>query len=187
MPKKYYIIGGAILVLLVILGLVFSSGSKGPKQSGEQINLIWWKTFEDNESVADLISQFQSFNKNVTVTFVKKNAEDYEAELVDAIASGRTPDIFSIHNDWLPKHVDKLAPAPENLMSTRAYKETFVDAAAVDFITDNKIYAIPLSVDVLVLYYNKNILNSAGVLVPKTWPELVSVVEKITRQSRPGE
>ena len=187
MPKKYYIIGGAILVLLVILGLVFSSGSKGPKQSGEQINLIWWKTFEDNESVADLISQFQSFNKNVTVTFVKKNAEDYEAELVDAIASGRTPDIFSIHNDWLAKHIDKLSPAPEKLINFRLYKETFVDAVSGDFIKDGKIYAIPLSVDALALYYNKDILNSAGVTtVPKTWDEVVAAVYKITKQTQPG-
>lgn len=187
-PKKYLIIGGAIIVLLIILVAVFVfGGGSGPKRSQEKIELIWWKPFEDNENVSDLISEYQKINKNVTVTFVKKDVADYEAELVDAIASGHTPDIFSIHNDWLPKHIDKLAAMLPDLMTLRNFRETFVDVATADFVKDDKIFALPLSVDVLAMYYNKDILNSAGVTtVPRSWPEVVTAVEKITKQASPG-
>lgn len=188
MNKKYLLIGGGIVILLVLLAVVFfgSGGNSNNSRDQKQIEIIWWKTFEENENVEALIQAYQESRKGITITFVKKDITGYEEELVNAIASGRTPDIFTIHNDWLPKHIDKLAEAPAALMSVKTYKETFLDAASADFVKDGKIYAIPLSVDVLALYYNKDILNSASVLVPKTWPEFVAAVEKITKQSKPG-
>lgn len=187
MNKKYIIIGAAIVILVILaLAVAFGGGSSKKPKDQEQIEIIWWKTFEESENVTPLIEAYQELRQNVVITFVKKDIVDYEQELVDAIASGRTPDIFSIHNDWLAKHIDKLAPAPPSFMNTRDYKETFIDAAADDFIKDGKIYAAPLSVDVLALYYNRDILNSAGALPPKTWPEVVAAVEKITKQSKPG-
>lgn len=190
MNKKYLIIGSAIAVLLVILVVVLFMGggskTKTPKNQAP-VELTWWKTFEESENVTPLIEAYQSSHKNVTIRFVKKNINDYEQELVDTIASGRTPDIFSIHNDWLPKHIDKLSAAPANVVNTRTYKETFVDVVSSDFIKDSKVYAIPLSMDTLALYYNKDLLNSAGIAsVPKTWPEVVTAVEKITKQTNPG-
>lgn len=190
MEKKYYILGGVLVLLLILAGvLFFTTGSKKPPTSnnGGKIELVWWKTFEDSESVQELINDYQTANKNVTITFVKKDTSTYEQDLVNAIAAGTGPDIFSIHNDWIPKHADKTSPAPDALISPRAYKDNFVDVANSDFVKDNKVYAIPLSVDLLALYYNKDILGSLGIAQPPTtWPELVSDVQKITKVSQPG-
>jgi ABC-type glycerol-3-phosphate transport system substrate-binding protein len=187
MNKKYLIIGGVIVLLLLVLGVLLTMGDGGNNQPQQKVELTWWKTFEESENVADLISEYQKTHKNVTISFVKKDIADYEKDLVDAIASGRTPDIFTIHNDWLPKHLDKIAPMPEAAFSVRQFKEIFVDVAAADFIKDNRIYALPMAIDVLVLYYNKDLLNSATIYQPPaTWPELVSAVEKLTKQSQPG-
>lgn len=186
--KKYYIIGAAVLVLLIILGIVFFAGSGDKKPRRGNVELTWWKTFDDQETVSELISEYQKINKGITINFVKKDVVDYEQELLDALAAGRGPDILTIHNDWLPKHMDKLTPAPTDLISLRVFQETFADVVASDFISDGKIYAVPLSLDVLALYYNKDILGSNGISSPpKTWPELVAAVEKITTQSSPGE
>lgn len=188
MEKKYYYIGGGILLLLILAGvLLFSSGGKPPTTSGE-VELTWWKTFEESSNVQDFIADYQTLHKNVRINFVKKDIATYEQDLIDAIASGQGPDIFSLHNDWLPKQSDKIAPMPDNLMSIRTYQETFVNVAASDFIKDNKIYAIPLSVDVLALYYNKDLLGSAGISQPPTtWPAVVANTEKLTKFTQPGQ
>ncbi|HYE22190.1 MAG TPA: extracellular solute-binding protein, partial [Verrucomicrobiae bacterium] len=189
MPKKYLIIGGIIAFFFVILVVSFflpKGGGRAP--AAEPVELIWWKTFEDQENIMELAQAYQAVYKNVTIKFVKKDIATYEQELLDAIAAGRGPDIFTIHNDWLPRHIDKLAPMTPGLMTERQYRETFVDVASEDFIKNSQIYAVPLSVDVLALYYNKDILNSVGISEPpKTWPEVVSAVQKITRQDRNGD
>ena len=167
MEKKYYFIGGGIFGLIVILGLIFffTSGNK-PTSSNEKIELIWWKTFEDTENVEDLIDEYQKKHPNVTINYVKKDVAEYEADLINTIASGNSPDIFTIHNDWLPKHVDKLAAMPESLMTEKQYRDAFVDVASADFIKDGKIYALPMAMDLLVLYYNKDMLVSQKIVNP---------------------
>src|SRR6185295_3261830 len=132
MDKKYYILAGILILLLIVAGfLFFSSGSKTTKNNAK-IELTWWKTFENNENITDFVQDYQALHKNVSINFVKKDVNTYEQELVNAIAAGTGPDILSIHNDWLPKHQDKLAPMPASLMSLRTYKDTFVDVASSD-------------------------------------------------------
>lgn len=189
MEKKYYIIGGVLILLLVLGGvLFFTTGSKPPATNNNgKVELVWWKTFEDSENVQELINDYQAANKNVTITYVKKDPSSYEQDLVNAIAAGTGPDIFSIHNDWTAKHADKATPAPDALISLRAYKDNFADVAYSDFVKDDKVYAVPLSVDLLALYYNKDILGSLGIAQPPaTWPDLVEAVKKITSVAQPG-
>ncbi|OGE80487.1 MAG: hypothetical protein A2660_01345 [Candidatus Doudnabacteria bacterium RIFCSPHIGHO2_01_FULL_45_18] len=189
MDKKYYILGGILVLLLILAGVLFftTSGPKPPSPSTDKLELTWWKTFEDSENVRELLTDYTATHKNVTVKFVKKEASTYEQELINALAAGAGPDIFSIHNDWLPKHADKISPMPDQLMNLRTYKESFVDVATTDFVKDDQIYAIPIAMDVLALYYNKDLLGSSGISQPPaTWPELVSDAQKITKVLKPG-
>jgi len=189
MDKKYYIIGGVLLLLVIVAALLFftSGGTPAKNNPSGQVTLTWWKTFEESGNIQDLISDYQATHKNVVINFVKKNAADYEQELLNAFASGTGPDIFSIHNDWLPKQADRISPMPQTLMSIRNYRETFVDVASNDFVANNNIYAVPMSLDALALYYNKDLLGSAGIAQPPaTWPEVVSDTQKLTKTGSAG-
>lgn len=184
-PKKYFRL---VTILLAVLLTAQSCSLFGGRSSGKQIELTWWKPFDDSRLVQPLLEEFQKKYPNVRVNYVPKNIDTYEDELVNALASGKGPDIFSIHNDWLPKHKEKISPAPETLVSLRDYKQNFAQVASDDFIDDGKIYAIPLAVDVLALYYNKDILASAGIArPPATWEELVNMTPKLTRQDTFGD
>jgi multiple sugar transport system substrate-binding protein len=187
--KKYLVIGGAVLVIfiLIIASILLVGNQGGGRQNQEQIELVWWKTFQDSNQMNTLIEQYQKARPNVTIKYTKKSITDYETDLLNAFASGNAPDIFTIHNDWLPKHMDKMAPMPNALMTERQYRDTFVDVAADDFVKDGKIYGVPLSVDVMALFYNKDILGSAGIFNPPvTWRDVVSASQKITRQDNSG-
>ena len=187
MSKKYYIIGGVILLLLIVLvAVLFLSPKKQTTPQGE-VTLTWWKTFETSENIQPLIDDYQAAHPNVTINYVKKDVGTYSQDLLNAYASGNAPDILSIHNDWLPGQIDKLAPEPANMMNVRQYNSTFADVASTDFIKNDKIYAVPMNIDLLALYYNKDLLNSSGIVTPPaTWKDVVSDVQKITKLNKPS-
>src|SRR3989344_8383324 len=159
-------------ILIPLLAVIFTAAScgLGPKTSGPRIELVWWKVFDDSSQVGLLIEQFEKANPGTTIKFVQKDIETYEEELLDALAAGEGPDIFSIHNDWLPKHQAKMTPAPEKIFGLKDLRQNFVETAETDLTADSQVYALPLAVDVLALYYNKDLLASAGLaLPPATW------------------
>lgn len=172
--------------ILAISFLAISCG--GPKgTSNQQVTLKIWKPFTSSQDMDVLISAYQAKHPNVQIEYTKKNIDNYEADLLDALAAGKGPDIFSINNNWLPKYLDKTTPSPDAAFTFKDYKETFVDTVVTDFTKNNKIYGVALNVDSLGLYYNKDLLGSAGIAVPpKTWDELSTDAQKITRQDRTG-
>jgi len=57
-----------------------------------------------------------------------------------------------------------------------------------DFVFNNQIYGLPLYVDTLALFYNKDIFNSAGITrPPQDWEEFNSDIETITRLDNSGQ
>ncbi|MDB4939775.1 MAG: hypothetical protein JWO40_200 [Candidatus Doudnabacteria bacterium] len=181
---KWYWIGGVVALALIVLFFVsLYNSTKTPTSSvsSAPFKLVVWGTFEDTENMAPFISDFEQKYKGAQIEYTQKNAQDYETDLLNALAAGTGPDIFVIHNDWLPKYQDKLIEAPKEAFTVKSYKDTFVDVASDDFVSNGKVYAAPLSVDSLALYYNKDILGSAGIALPaKTWDDLKRDVKKIT-------
>jgi len=80
----------------------------------------------------------------------------------------------------------------EPALSMRALKTDFVDTVVQDVVrpyqpnakaaVSDRIYGLPLSVDSLALYYNKELLNAAGFPEPpKTWAQFQEQASKLTR------
>ncbi len=182
MDKTKLIIFASIGAVVLIVGVaIWVNPCKEAKPA--PATLEFWSVFDDSEIYRPLISQFQELYPYITINYYKKNISSYEQELVDALAAGRGPDVFSIHNTWLPKHKDKLAAAPTTLITPKRFGEVFVDVCAQDFIDGGQVYAFPLAVDSLALFYNKELLNSAGITTPpRTWSEFNLAVEKLTKR-----
>lgn len=179
--------GGIVIILILgILG-VLPIFKKSGGFSSEQVKLEIWGVFDNEEVFKPVIKAFIKEHKNFEIKYIKKPYQTYEKELIDALASGRGPDIFMVHNTWLLKHGDKLSPAPQGLFSIKDYRNEFVDVVSYDFIYNNYIYAVPLYVDTLALFWNKDIFNSFGLPEPpKTWEDLVSIVPQLIRKDEMG-
>jgi len=67
------------------------------------------------------------------------------------------------------------------------YQATFVDVAFDDFVSEGLVYGMPLYVDTLALFYNKDHFYSANIAQPpSTWREFVDVVRKLRRINSDG-
>lgn len=182
--NQIFIIGGAIAIVGFFI-LVVISGLRSPtiKGGGE---LEFWSPIDSRAIFQDIMDSFAEATKgNIFVkTFVKKNLDTYEQELIDALAAGKGPDVFLIPNSWIAKHKDKIRPLPvgAGFMTIRQFQDFFVDVAASDLIINNQIYGLPLFLDTLALFYNKDLMASAGIAVPpKTWSEFQLASRKMTK------
>jgi multiple sugar transport system substrate-binding protein len=178
-------------LLLALLGITLLAagcgGSTSSSGSNKQVILNFWDPFETSENFQPLITAYEQLHPNVQIIYTKKDITTYPSDVLDALASGNGPDIFSINNAWLPEYKDKVAPATTTTYSFTDYKNSFVDAAVNDFTINQQVYGVPLYVDSLALYYNKDILGSAGIATPpKTWDELSADVQKIKRADKTG-
>lgn len=177
----------SILVVLLSVFLVSAGCGGGNNNSGPKVTLTIWKPFVDSDKMGVIIQAYKKVRPNVTIEYTKKNIENYEADLLNALAAGTGPDIFSINNTWLPIYLDKITPAPEKTYTLKEYRDAFVDVVSQDFIKDDKIYGTALWVDSLGLYYNKDILGTNGIATPpKTWDELAGDVREIAIQEQDG-
>ena len=187
------LVGGiAVLVFLTLILVLRNLGGGG--RTGPRVAVEFWGVFDDRSDFDKVIRDFQALNQNVTVVYRQFSFEDYEREVVNALAGGTGPDVWMIHHTWLPKHIDKLIPLPENipgldqpLITFRDFQNQFVEVAVNDLTTDSQTYAMPLYVDTLALYYNRDLFNNAGITVPpKNWEEFNSAVERLTKLDASG-
>ena len=107
---------------------------------------------------------FKNIRKN-TAQFVLniKNSRSaaFEDLLVNEIAEGEGLGYFYLHNTWLPRHIKKIVPLQSETLIPEKFTEIFANVSKQDFVQPDpkdgaqKIYALPLYVDTLALYYNK--------------------------------
>lgn len=191
--KVYYILVASIAVAVFLTVILILRGIGGGTL--QTATLEFWGVFDDRNAFDKVIRDFQTQNPGIKVLYRQFSYEEYERSLIDALASGTGPDIMMIQNTWLPKHGDKLRALPEKipgeklpLATIQSYKADFVDVAFNDFVFNGQIYALPLYVDTLALFYNKDIFNSAGITrPPQDWEEFNSDVETITRLDSGGQ
>ncbi len=183
-----------VLVLILLDVIPGRKPSRIPKTTLEV-----WGVFDDRTTFEALFGGFigQEFYKNVTINYSEKFIDEYEDDLINTLAEGRGPDIFMIHNTWLPKHRSKIDPWLQDEIiwngsllgpvSARDYQITFVDVASNDFVRNQRIYAFPLYIDTLALFYNKDMFNTAGIPEPpRTWKELEEAARTLTRYGADG-
>jgi len=177
---------------LMVTALLFFSGCGEPKQAQPQYKLtleVWG--FDDGDVLVEAFANYKKLYPAIKEINYKKqtiNAVSYKEELLDALAAGKGPDIFLIHNAWLPTFKDKIIEAPADVISEQRVKNNFVDVVLADFVEGGKIFALPLSVDSLALYYNKDLLNEAGITGPPAdWDSFVSDARKMTKIDNTGQ
>ena len=166
----------------VIPGVKSCGGEEGPAitTEPEQIALEFWNVFEDTDVYQPLIEKFEASHPGVTIEYRKKLFGSYERDLKNAFAPGGGPDIFTIHNTWLPLQKSNIAPVEDDQFALAQMRRDFPDVVQFDFIDEGSIYALPLFVDTLALFYNSAYFENTGLVgPPETWDEFTEYVQTL--------
>ncbi len=201
------------IALLLALGAGCFGG--GSAASVEEIELNYWRVYDNEEAFEEIIKAYETLHPNVKINYRRLRSDEYEDELIRAIAEGKGPDIFSVHNTKIGEFESLMLPLPPSVrvayletkgtlrketvlvervqatLSQKALSERYVDVVLSDVLRSYRpdpevdpqlrVFGLPLSVDTLVMLYNKDLTNAAGVsTVPTTWDEFQEAVRKLT-------
>ncbi|MBI4136186.1 MAG: extracellular solute-binding protein [Candidatus Vogelbacteria bacterium] len=164
---------GLFLLFLIIGTLIFAGILPGfrPPAGGAAGELAVWGTVPET-ALRPIIDQFNKDYKDYfTLRYEEKASANFEREFVEAKADNRAPDLLFLPHELAFTQRARLAPLPPDFFSLRQFRDTFIDAG--ELLTDGAgVLALPLVVDPLVMYYNKNLLAEAGLpSPPRTWTE----------------
>ena len=189
-----------LLALVMVLSLAACGGDKGGETtpppadsgntdtqtppadsgSGEKIDLnviaaeygtqtkAWWADFQD---------EFNASHEDINLVVEVISWNDISTVVNTCISGDAAPDILNIDLFAAYQADDLLLPA-EDYVSPETYAKlypAFLDQSVVD----GTVWAIPDLASARAMYYNKDILEAAGVEPPTTWEELKTACQKI--------
>ncbi|GAB4270364.1 MAG: maltose/maltodextrin ABC transporter substrate-binding protein MalE [Candidatus Rifleibacteriota bacterium] len=177
-------------VFLVGLLCVFSILGCGDNQKknngGEKVTLVFWNTMEGPEArvMPELIKEFEENNPDIKIE--SKYIDFYKAreKFKESIKSGAGPDLMRADRFWLPGFVAQSAIAEINPESIKEEIEDMVPIAQGVVTLNGKYWAIPISVDCLAMFYNKQHFKEKGLKVPQNFDEFTEAAEKLTDSSK---
>lgn len=171
----------AILILFglaIVGGVIAFSVYKG--SGGQTIDLSVWGVMPQTTWNAWYSSSPIAQNNLYRITYTTVSEQNFDNELINALAEGRGPDIVIAFHDRLLKNQTKLLPIPYTSFSKRDYQNTFIDASSALMTTEGEI-AVPLLIDPLVLFHNKDTFASYSLVEPPTlWEQMYPLAQGMT-------
>jgi len=156
----------------------------------EPVEITFWHAMSgaNEEAIQKITDNFMAQNKNVTVKLENqgKYLELFD-KLMASAKSGQMPTISQVYSNRLSWYVSKdLVADLKPYMAdgeTGFTKEDYSDIPEMflaDGIWNDKQFAMPFNKSQMVLYYNVEMFEKAGVKVPTNWEEWKSAAKKLT-------
>lgn len=182
--SKFQIILLTVFGLFIILAVAVFALYRGGASSAVTVTV--WGDISTRDFSVLLNSPNFSQNQPGTIQYVEKSAATIETEFTEALARGTGPDLIILTQDKIWKERSKLIPIPFNSYSQRDFQSSFIEEAEL-FMDANGIYALPVTVDPLVLYYNRDLLSAAGHARPiEYWDEIYAAALNLSKRNAGG-
>ena len=183
----FLIIIALISLVLVILFLTVFKGKVG----SNQVVLNYWGLWEEESVMNGIIADFESKNPNIKINYKKNQKDGYAGRLNGRLAKSGVvedvPDIFRIHNTWIPSFRNNLAVVPEETVAKVGLENDFFDIYSKDLIESGQYLSIPLMYDGLAMFYNPALLEKSQINVPNNWWDLKKSAVKMTERDGNGK
>lgn len=182
------LLAALVATMLVGAGCTAEDDSGDTAADGElsgTIRFATWGSESEIETNEKVIAAFEELHPGVTVE-LEYIPEDYETKIDTLIAGGAAPDVIYGHPYQLRKWYAKGALLDltdlyedkglndEEVYNTTFYKNFEYDGAKVGTINGQ---------DIILLYYNKDLFDAAGVDYPSedwTWDDFLAAAQKLT-------
>lgn len=194
MDKKnspFQIVLLAVFVVLGLAGIIIFAMTSGGGATEDVGDVYLWGTYPERSMTTFLHDYGMEDRRTTTVQYTQKDPKTFYDDLARALAAGQGPDIVITDHSHIEKLESMFSIIPFEAFPARTFIDAYIDATATSFIKDRGqevgIRAIPLVVDPLVMYWNRDIFSRhATPQAPKYWDELFGIAETMTERSENG-
>lgn len=133
----------------------------------------------NEENLQTIVDAFEEQNPNITVDVTTMPYGDYFTALQTDTAAGTLSDVFDMEYGNYPSLQANGVLAPIEVANPDAYRQSLLEA----YSTDGTSYAVPTSFSDVVLYYNADLFDAAGLDYPTndwTWEDEKAAAEALT-------
>ncbi|MCB0078006.1 MAG: sugar ABC transporter substrate-binding protein [Anaerolineales bacterium] len=179
-----------LLILVLTLLMVACSGLPS---SGDAPTTVTFMTFGDPAEKAAyeaLVAAFEAEHDDIDVQITHiPSASDYRSRLATDFAAGTPPDISLMNfRRYAPFAAnDQLEPLTDYLAESEIIAEAdFFPITLVGYRWNGALMCIPQNISSLVVYYNKDLFEAAGVAEPAddwTWDDFLAAAKALTRDT----
>jgi len=164
---------------------VKKTGSNDQVKTEEKVDLNLYFRSTNADYAQQVVDAYEAENQNVDIELIKYPNTDYKDKLMVQLAGGGDVDIYDAGNSaWFGDFVSKKqALQLDDLIARDNFDIAPYGNAIEELLIDNKLYTLPVVDSLMVLYYNKDLFDQAGVSYPTedmTWNEFRELAKTMT-------
>lgn len=187
-----------VIALLLITCVLMMAGAGGQKENKVTTDLekteITYFTFsaapDHLDHLDEMIAVFEEENKDITIKVETAGWDDYFNKLQVNIAGDLAPDVFELNYENFVTYASKgalynmntLASADSSFTSDIYYPKSYDS-----FSYKNMQYGLPETFSTVVLFYNKDLFDEAGLTYPEeswTWDDAIKAAKIIRDEDK---
>jgi raffinose/stachyose/melibiose transport system substrate-binding protein len=175
--------------LLSLTGLLLVSDGCGNRPAATppaRKEITFWHINVTNPTrkvIEDAVGRFEDAHPDAAVKSEPAKNDNYKQKLSQAMASGTAPDVFFTWGGGVLKSfVDQRQVADLTAAVASDNVTRRILPAALQFGTvRGKVYAVPMDVSAVVMWYNRDLFEKRGIRVPETFQELKSACAELRK------
>jgi len=174
-----------------VVGLTSGCSSSSGGDSNGVVKLQFWSFYADGDPQADFVNNwvadYNKSHKDVQIVHKSVSQADYTTTLIPtALANGTAPDILYVEPATFTKYADSGALADLTPYYSADLKKDILPEVLKSVTYQKKLLALPIELETLGLFYNKDTFTAAGLTPPTTWAEEQADAKKLTTDKQYG-
>ena len=181
-----------ILAAMLACTMLLSAGAA--LAEGETVTINFWHHYSaqsaENETLMNvLIPAFEAENPGIKVNAVSHEWAELHDKVLVSANSNALPDVARCDIAWLPEFqkMGILVALDEEMPNFAEVSGKLLDSAMSTAIINGHYYALALNTNSKIVFYNKAMLEAAGVSIPATMEEWIEAVKKLSGENAKGQ
>jgi len=177
-----------LLFVVAVSPLVPLLVGPSPCRAGEVVlQVANWGGAEEVKLEEEIARRFMEEHPGVRVE-IETIPSGYKEKILTRIASGKPPDVFLLDSTILPAFLNRslLVDLMPYLRRYGPKPEAFFPNVFRIAMRDSQLFAIPKDFNSLMVFYNKDLFDRAGIPYPQTgwtWDDFLRITRQLTRDT----